>query len=58
MPNRLPRQRTLPKESAALIKYRDGDCVRQALAARIPTYLVDDDQGVPKRLDACDKRLR
>jgi len=34
------------------------DCVRQALAARIPTYLVDDDQGVPKRLDASDKRLK
>jgi hypothetical protein len=34
------------------------DCVGQALAAKIPTYLVDDDQGVPERLDSGDKRLR
>jgi hypothetical protein len=34
------------------------DCVRLALAAKIPTYLVDDDQGVAKRLDAGDKRLK
>jgi hypothetical protein len=34
------------------------DCVRQALAAKIPTYLIDDDQGVAKRLDAGEKRLK
>jgi hypothetical protein len=34
------------------------DYVRQAIAARIPTFLIDDDQGVPKRLDASDKRLK
>jgi hypothetical protein len=34
------------------------DCVRQALAAKIPTYLIDDDQGIPTRLVAGDKRLK
>src|SRR5262249_8781386 len=34
------------------------DCIRQALVAKIPTYLIDDDQGDPKRLDAGDKRLK
>jgi hypothetical protein len=34
------------------------DCVRQARSAKIPTCLVDDDQGNPKRLLAGDKRLK
>jgi hypothetical protein len=33
------------------------DCVRRALAARIPTYLVDSEAGVPRRLRARDERL-
>jgi hypothetical protein len=33
------------------------DCVRQAMAAGIPTYLIADEQGVPKRVQADDKRL-
>jgi hypothetical protein len=33
------------------------DCVRQALAAGISTYLVDNDRAVPRRLQAGDKRL-
>jgi YspA, cpYpsA-related SLOG family len=32
-------------------------CVRQALAAGIPVYLIEDDQAVPKRVRAGDKRL-
>jgi hypothetical protein len=28
------------------------DCVRQALAARIPVWLIEDEQGVPKRVHA------
>jgi hypothetical protein len=34
------------------------DCVRQALAAAIPVYLVDGDHGTPKRLQAGDVRLK
>jgi hypothetical protein len=34
------------------------DCVRQALAAGIPTYLVEDARGIPKRLQAGDERLK
>jgi hypothetical protein len=34
------------------------DCVKQALAANIPTYLVEDARGVPRRLQAGDERLR
>jgi hypothetical protein len=33
------------------------DCVRQALAAGIPVWLVEDDQAVPKRVLAGDTRL-
>ena len=32
-------------------------CVRQALAAGIPIYLVEDDRAVPRRVQAGDKRL-
>ena len=34
------------------------DCVRQATAAGIPTYLVEDARGVPRRLQAGDERFR
>jgi hypothetical protein len=33
------------------------DCLRQALAAGVPVYLIDDDQGIPARSQAGDKRL-
>ena len=33
------------------------DCVRQALAAGIAVYLIEDDRAVPKRVQAGDKRL-
>jgi YspA, cpYpsA-related SLOG family len=33
------------------------DCVRQALAAGIPVYLIDDDDAIPKRMQAEDNRL-
>ena len=33
------------------------DCVLQAIAAGIPTYLIDSDEGKPKRLLADDPRL-
>jgi hypothetical protein len=31
-----------------------ADLARQAIMAGIPTYLIDDDQGVPRRLKAGD----
>jgi hypothetical protein len=34
------------------------DCVKQALAAGIPTYLVEDAKGIPRRLQAGDERLK
>jgi hypothetical protein len=34
------------------------DCIRQALAAGIPTYLIEDNQGIPRRLQAGDKGLQ
>jgi hypothetical protein len=34
------------------------DCVRRALAAGIPTYLVDSEEARPRRLRAGDARLR
>jgi YspA, cpYpsA-related SLOG family len=33
------------------------DCVRQALAAGIPVWLIEDDRATPRRLEAGDKRL-
>ena len=36
---------------------RTKDCVWQALAAGIPVYLIDDEKGVPRRLQAGDGRL-
>jgi len=33
------------------------DCVRRAIEAGIPTYLVDSDQVQPQRLEAGDLRL-
>jgi hypothetical protein len=33
------------------------DCCRQAIAAGIPTYLIDSDAAIPKRLTADDSRL-
>ena len=33
------------------------DCVRQALAAGIPVYLIEDERAVPRRIEAGDKRL-
>jgi hypothetical protein len=34
------------------------DCVKQALAAMVPTLLVEDDAGVPRRLWAMDARFK
>jgi hypothetical protein len=34
------------------------DCARQAIAAGIPTYLIENDDGLPTRLEAEDGRLR
>jgi hypothetical protein len=36
---------------------RTKDCVRQALAARIPVYLIEDDRAIPRRVPAEDARL-
>ncbi len=33
------------------------DCVRQALAAGIPVYLIEDDQAIPRRVQAGGYRL-
>ena len=33
------------------------DCVRQAIAAGIPVWLIEDEQAVPKRVQAGDKRI-
>jgi hypothetical protein len=33
------------------------DCVREALAAGIPVWLIEDERTVPKRVQADDKRL-
>ena len=33
------------------------DCVRQALAAGIPVYLIEDDRAIPTRLQEEDARL-
>jgi YspA, cpYpsA-related SLOG family len=33
------------------------DCMRQALAAGIPVWLIESEQGVPKRVQAGDTRL-
>ena len=33
------------------------DCVRQALAAGIPVYLIEDERGIPKRVQAGDATL-
>jgi hypothetical protein len=33
------------------------DCARQAIEAGIPTYLIDSEAAVPKRLLAHDPRL-
>ncbi|WP_422928597.1 SLOG family protein [Singulisphaera sp. PoT] len=34
------------------------DCARQAIAAGIPTYLIDSERAVPRRLGAGDPRLK
>jgi hypothetical protein len=34
------------------------DCVRRAIEAGIPTYLVDSEEARPRRLRAGDARLR
>jgi YspA, cpYpsA-related SLOG family len=33
------------------------DLARQAIEARVHAYLIDDDQGTPRRLEAVDPRL-
>jgi hypothetical protein len=49
--------RTAPRKSDRQEK-GTVDCVRQELAAGIPTYLIADKQGIPRRLQAEDKRLQ
>jgi hypothetical protein len=34
------------------------DCARQAIAAGIPTYLIENDEGLPRRVLVGDDRLR
>jgi hypothetical protein len=34
-----------------------NDLARQALAAEVPTYLIEDERGTPKRITAGDTRL-
>jgi hypothetical protein len=34
------------------------DCVRRAIAARIPTWLIDSEKAVPRRLAEGDARLK
>jgi hypothetical protein len=34
------------------------DCVRQALAAGIPVYLIEDEHAIPRRIEAGDPRLK
>jgi hypothetical protein len=33
------------------------DCIRQALAAGIPVYLIEDERAIPRRVQVEDKRL-
>ena len=33
------------------------DCIRKALAAQIPVWLIEDDRAIPKRIQADDERL-
>jgi hypothetical protein len=33
------------------------DCIRQAIAAGISVWLIEDERGVPKRVQADDKQL-
>jgi hypothetical protein len=33
------------------------DCVRRALAAGIPVWLIEDDRGIPRRMEVDDPRL-
>jgi hypothetical protein len=32
-------------------------CIRQALAAGIPTFLIEDERAIPRRIEAGDERL-
>jgi hypothetical protein len=36
---------------------RTRDCVQQALQAKIPTFLIEDERAIPIRLEARDARL-
>jgi hypothetical protein len=36
---------------------RTKDCIRQALAAGIPTFLIEDERAMPRRIEAGDERL-
>jgi hypothetical protein len=36
---------------------RTKDCIRQALAAGIPTFLIEDERAIPRRIEAGDERL-
>jgi len=37
---------------------RTKDCIRQSLAAGIPTFLIEDERAIPRRIEAGDQRLR
>jgi hypothetical protein len=37
---------------------RTKDCVRQAIQAGIPTFLLEDERAIPKRVKPGDKRLK
>jgi len=36
---------------------RTGDCVLQAIQARIPAFLIEDERAIPRRIKAGDERL-
>jgi len=36
---------------------RTKDCIRHALAAGIPTFLIEDERAIPRRIEAGDERL-
>jgi hypothetical protein len=54
---RFQAQTNAAKERTLATSRGTKDCVRQALAAGIPTYLIDGDDAAPKRITVSDWRL-
>jgi len=54
---RLGAQMCLPFHWAISSSKGTKDCARRAIAAGIPTYLIDSERGEPRRLREGDARL-